>query len=227
MNKYIGGFLWKEYKIMQSRILTSVMSGTLLFGVLYIFFERIMTNSNTILCMVDQKKVGIFSMMIFTYISAIFIMRFREEKLSGIMEIELSLPITIKKIVVAKLVSYLIIINIFLILSLIGGCSLVYIFFNLNSLFIFDFRYIIIQNAILFIYGIMVAYGTWCCSNLGYKLMLLLSNIMICIFLQNVWKLFMGININGVSIVINVSIIILVSMYCYFKFDKEKAILSC
>ena len=228
MNKFICGFLWKEYKIMRSRITSSVISGILVFFVLYSFFENIIMEKNSAISLVScQQKAWTFSAMILAYLSSIFIMKFREEKLSGIMEIELSLPISMKKIVVVKLVCYLIIINIFMLLSLIGGGLLTRIFLGIDVIFAFNVRYIIIQNVLLLLYGVMNAYATWCCGNFGYKLMLMLSNIMICIILQGIWKMFLGNDINGGSIIVCIIVLLSVSVFSFLKLDKEKAILSC
>lgn len=228
MSKFIQGFLWKEYKILRSRILSSVIGGILLFFVIYSFFENIIIKKNNAISFISgQQKALIFSTMVLAYLSTIFIMKFREEKLSGIMEIELSLPISMKKVVAVKLVSYLIIINIFAFLSMLGGSLLAHMFLGFNGSVILDFKYIIIQNILLFLYGLMNAYATWCCSGYGYKLMLMLSNIMICIILQDIWKTFLGSDLNRVHIIICIFILLSVSVFCFLKFDKEKAILSC
>lgn len=215
MNAFKSIF-YKEFCLLKNRLksyCTSIISFYLLIILIFKFNEYL-----------SPSLAVLYSAIYMGFISYLYLLRFWEEKVTGTMEYTFTLGLSIKRIVIFKVLSY----------ALLGLISVI-LFFTLSSVILFNFNIfnLIISIFIYFLfaipYGLTNGCGMWCLKKGVATLIQVISILLIATFVGGVTLTISNADASIFylpAILIVSAIFWLIGIVLFIKATKEKAILS-
>ena len=235
MKKLVNGFvavMWKEFRSMRYRIkglLFSIGVSLLLFffaSIMKIYTMKGVFSNNVI----AAQQISIYVSGIIGYMALIYTLRFWEEKSMKTIDTLFSTPLSIRLIMLAKVMASLVFSELAVICAFIFYSIVFKIVYSVNIL---SLGTIIITLAIPILFnipfGLINGYTMWCLSVGAAKLIQMIS---IGIFFGALASIWSGIDKTGISsalisgLLAAAIVLWIVGFYCLLFANKEKTVLN-